>query len=57
MNDIKPYELKDYKKVYDILKHIMASFNMSDETKKSVWNTKSYLANIICDNIKDGETI
>ena len=56
-NDIKPYELKDYKKAYDMIKHIMDTFDYSDLTYEYLGGTKSFLANIICDNIKDGEII
>ena len=56
-NDIKPYELKDYKKAYNIIKHIMDTFDYSDLTYEYLGGAKSFLANIICDNIKDGEIL
>lgn len=56
MFDIKPYSVSDYKRAYDVIRHIMSALT----TKESIacfQFVKTHLANIICDNLKDGEIV
>ena len=58
MIDIKPpYDIKEFKWAYDVIRFCMVAKEWDEEALKHFDFVKTFLADAICENLKDGQVI
>lgn len=59
-NNMKNIDVNEYKKAYDVISEIISALTVENNNTLllvSLYNVKNEIADIICDNLKDGDVI